>query len=114
MTPRVSECTGQRQLPPNIEKAMPRPGIEPGPSDLQSDALPTELSRLLVIIDPCTMESTPSLPRPASRCSVGLERQYRDWARDQEQDQEVGAVSQPPRSSLHSMVGPSEGYAGQV
>ena len=25
---------------------MPRPGIEPGPSDLQSDALPTELSRL--------------------------------------------------------------------
>ena len=25
---------------------MPRPGIEPGPLDLQSTALPTELSRL--------------------------------------------------------------------
>ena len=28
------------------EDKMPRPGIEPGPPDLQSDALPTELSRL--------------------------------------------------------------------
>ena len=28
---------------------MPRPWIEPGSSDLQSDALPSELSRLLLL-----------------------------------------------------------------
>ena len=33
---------------PMATQSMPRPGIEAGTSDLQSDALPTELSRLVV------------------------------------------------------------------